>query len=103
MLWPQREVLTQLMREDQTLIHEETKPYLRDSYDHTVQIMDLFETYRDMAASMLDGGRAGAGRRRGGGGRGRAGSAARFGPPAGRGGGGGGGGGGPRSPGARPE
>lgn len=54
MLWPQREVLTQLMREDQTLIHEETKPYLRDCYDHTVQIMDLFETYRDMAASMLD-------------------------------------------------
>src|SRR3569833_4381138 len=54
MLWPQREVLTQLMREDQTLIHEETKPYLRDCYDHTVQIMALFETYRDMAASMLD-------------------------------------------------
>lgn len=54
MLWPQREVLTQLMRDDQTLIREEIKPYLRDCYDHTVQIMDLFETYRDMAASMLD-------------------------------------------------
>src|SRR3569832_1705237 len=32
MLWPQREVLTQLMREDQTLIHEETMPYLRVCY-----------------------------------------------------------------------
>ena len=54
MLWPQREVLGQLLREDQSLIHEETKPYLRDCYDHTIQIMDLFETYRDMTASMLD-------------------------------------------------
>lgn len=54
MLWPQREVLTQLTRDDQSLIREETKPYLRDCYDHTVQIMDLFETYREMAASMLD-------------------------------------------------
>ncbi len=54
MLWPQREVLNQLLREEQALIHEETKPYLRDCYDHTIQIMDLFETYRDMSASMLD-------------------------------------------------
>lgn len=54
LLWPQREVLSQLLREDQALIHEETKPYLRDCYDHTIQIMDLFETYRDMTANMLD-------------------------------------------------
>lgn len=54
MLWPQREVLSQLLREDQDLIADDTKPYLRDCYDHTVQIMDLFETYRDMASSMLD-------------------------------------------------
>ena len=54
MLWPQREVLNQLLREEQALIGADTKPYLRDCYDHTVQIMDLFETYRDMTSSMLD-------------------------------------------------
>jgi magnesium transporter len=54
MLWPQREVVNQLLREDQTLIEETTRPYLRDCYDHTIQIMDLFETYRDMAAGMMD-------------------------------------------------
>ncbi len=54
MLWPQREVINQLLREDQSLIEESTRPYLRDCYDHTIQIMDLFETYRDMAAGMLD-------------------------------------------------
>lgn len=54
MLWPQREVLNHLLREDEALIHAPTRPYLRDCYDHTVQIMDLFENYRDMASSMLD-------------------------------------------------
>jgi len=53
-LWPQREVINQLLREDQSLIEEATRPYLRDCYDHTIQIMDLFETYRDMAAGMMD-------------------------------------------------
>jgi magnesium transporter len=54
MLWPQREVINQLLREEHILIDEATRPYLRDCYDHTVQIMDLFETYRDMTAGMLD-------------------------------------------------
>jgi magnesium transporter len=54
MLWPQREVLNALLSEQQTLISAPTKIYLRDCYDHTIQIMDLLETYRDMTASMLD-------------------------------------------------
>lgn len=53
-LWPQREVITALLREEQIGITAETHVYLRDCYDHTVQIMDLLETYRDMATSMLD-------------------------------------------------
>jgi magnesium transporter len=36
------------------LIADATKLYLRDCYDHTIQIMDLIESYRDMTASMLD-------------------------------------------------
>lgn len=54
MLWPQRELLNKLIRDENGLLHEETIIHLRDCYDHTVQIMDLLETYRDMTASMLD-------------------------------------------------
>ena len=54
MLWPQREVLNILIRDAHTSINSETYVYLRDCYDHTIQIMDLIETYRDMSASMLD-------------------------------------------------
>ncbi len=53
-LWPQREVINALLRPDPTIFTEETRLYLRDCYDHSVQIMDLLETYRDMATSMLD-------------------------------------------------
>ncbi len=54
MLWPQREVLNKLIRDESELVSDETSIYLRDCYDHTVQIIDLLETYRDMTASMLD-------------------------------------------------
>ena len=54
MLWPQREVINQLQRESHALIHEDMRIYLRDCYDHTIQVMDLLETYRDMTTSMLD-------------------------------------------------
>ena len=53
-LWPQREVINKLLRDDEPLIQQGTLIYLRDCYDHTVQIMDLLETYRDMSSSMLD-------------------------------------------------
>jgi len=54
MLWPQREVINNLIREEQPQIEADTRPYLRDCYDHTIQIMDLIEAYREMTASMLD-------------------------------------------------
>lgn len=54
MLWPQREVINQLQRGDHKLIHTDTLIYLRDCYDHTIQIIDLLESYRDMTVSMLD-------------------------------------------------
>jgi len=54
MLWPQREIINQLLRGDDGLFHEDTLVYLRDCYDHTIQVMDLLETYRDMTGSMLD-------------------------------------------------
>ncbi len=54
MLWPQREVINSMLRDRHPLIREDTTLYLRDCYDHTIQIMDLMETYRDMTASMLE-------------------------------------------------
>jgi len=54
LLWPQREVLSQLFRGECTCIEQDTRLYLRDCYDHTVQILDLLESYREMAASMVE-------------------------------------------------
>lgn len=54
MLWPQREVINALLRDGHALIADETRLYLRDCYDHSIQVMDLLETYRDMSGSMLD-------------------------------------------------
>jgi len=54
MLWPQREVINHLMQDGEYPIDTEIKLYFRDCYDHTIQIMDLLETYRDMTTGMLD-------------------------------------------------
>lgn len=54
MLWPQREVLNGLLREGETPLSESTHIYFRDCYDHSVQIIELLETYREITISMLD-------------------------------------------------
>jgi magnesium transporter len=53
-LWPQREAVNNLLRGENVLIEEGTSLYLRDCYDHTIQILDLIENYREMAASLID-------------------------------------------------
>ncbi|WP_336365490.1 magnesium/cobalt transporter CorA [Marinobacter sp. C2H3] len=53
-LWPQREVMTSLMRLEDSLIHPDTLIYFRDCHDHSVQIIELLESFRDMATGMLD-------------------------------------------------
>lgn len=52
--WPQREVIHAMQREDSRFVKKETRVYLRDLYDHTIQILDIIETYRDLTAGMLD-------------------------------------------------
>ena len=52
--WPQREVVGSLGRDETGLIQEKTKPYLRDCYDHTVQMMDMIESDRDVLAGLMD-------------------------------------------------
>ncbi|MDT8281853.1 MAG: magnesium/cobalt transporter CorA [Gammaproteobacteria bacterium] len=53
-LWPQREAVNNILRGENPLISENTSLYLRDCYDHTIQILDLIENYREMAASLID-------------------------------------------------
>jgi len=53
-IWPMREVVGALHRQESPLIRAETRIYLRDCYDHTVQLMDLLEMYRELAAGMMD-------------------------------------------------
>ena len=53
-LWPLREVVSGLQRTESTLIHESTDIYLRDVYDHTIQVIDTIETSRDILSGMLD-------------------------------------------------
>ena len=53
-IWPQREMLNTLVREDSPLIADETRIFLRDCYDHTIQLMDMIETYREVASGLVD-------------------------------------------------
>lgn len=53
-LWPTREAINQLLRDHTDLMTSDTRVWLRDVYDHTVQIMELVESYRDMSAGLLD-------------------------------------------------
>jgi magnesium transporter len=52
--WPLRETLNALVREPSPFIRDETRIYLRDCYDHLVQIIDLLENYREIAAGIMD-------------------------------------------------
>ena len=53
-IWPVREVVNGLLREEDGLIAGSTKVYLRDVYDHTVQILETTEMYRDRTGGMID-------------------------------------------------
>jgi magnesium transporter len=53
-VWPLREVIGALERRESPLVAESTAVYMKDVYDHTIQVIDTVETYRDMLAGMLD-------------------------------------------------
>ena len=53
-IWPLREVLNEISRGESSLIKEETLPYFKDVYDHTIRIADTVETFRDIASGLLD-------------------------------------------------
>jgi magnesium transporter len=53
-VWPLREVLNGLQREETALVSVSTRVYLRDVYDHTIHAIDTLETFRDMISGMID-------------------------------------------------
>ncbi len=53
-VWPIREVINALIKGEVPLIHEQTVIFFRDVYDHTIQVIDTIESYRDVLSGMLD-------------------------------------------------
>ncbi|MFH1958473.1 MAG: magnesium/cobalt transporter CorA [bacterium] len=53
-VWPLREVISTMIRGESKLIHKTTVLYLRDVYDHTIQVMDSVESSRDLLSGMVD-------------------------------------------------
>lgn len=53
-VWPLRELINSLQRTESGLIKETTQLYLRDVYDHTIQVIDSIEAFRDILSSMID-------------------------------------------------
>ncbi len=53
-VWPMREVLNTLLRDASHNFSNEVRLHLRDCYDHTVELIDLIETYRELGADLMD-------------------------------------------------
>lgn len=52
--WPLRETLSQVSREGVGRFDEKTRFYLRDAYDHSVQLLDLIENYRELTSGLVE-------------------------------------------------
>ncbi|HBB36098.1 MAG TPA: magnesium and cobalt transport protein CorA [Cyanobacteria bacterium UBA8803] len=53
-IWPQRDAINSLIRNGSNLICDEVRIYLRDCYDHIIQVMDIVETYRELTSGLMD-------------------------------------------------
>ncbi len=53
-IWPQRDVINSLIRDSGNLISDEVRLYLRDCYDHSIQVIDMVETYRELSGGLMD-------------------------------------------------
>jgi magnesium transporter len=53
-MWPQRDVLMRLWHDDSGLLSDRTRPFIRDTYDHALALIDLLESYRDATANFMD-------------------------------------------------
>lgn len=53
-IWPMREALSNLQREESSLMTEHTGLFLRDAYEHTIQVIETVEAFNDMASGLMD-------------------------------------------------
>jgi magnesium transporter len=53
-IWPHREMINALIRDETPLVTDQTRVYLRDCYDHAIQLLDIVETYREIASGLVD-------------------------------------------------
>ncbi|HMO15612.1 MAG TPA: magnesium/cobalt transporter CorA [Pirellulaceae bacterium] len=53
-IWPMRDMLSAMLRDDNAIIQETTKVFLRDCHDHTIQLLDIVETYREITSGLVD-------------------------------------------------
>lgn len=52
--WPERDTVSAFSREESHLISPDTRVFVRDCYDHIIQVIDIIETYRDLASGLQD-------------------------------------------------
>ncbi|MES2112109.1 MAG: magnesium/cobalt transporter CorA [Bacteroidota bacterium] len=52
--WPERDKINDMLRSESPLITAEVKMFLKDAYDHCIQIMDLIESYKEITSSIMD-------------------------------------------------
>lgn len=53
-VWPTRDVINSLLHDESGLVKKATRVFLRDAYDHIVQVMDLVESYRDVLSGLME-------------------------------------------------
>ncbi|QDZ40364.1 magnesium/cobalt transporter CorA [Euhalothece natronophila Z-M001] len=53
-IWPQQSVITTLMRSSSNFMGSKVEVYLRDCYDHIIQLLDIIESYRELSSSLMD-------------------------------------------------
>ena len=52
--WPERDKINDIIRSESKLINKTSRAYFKDTYDHTMQIIDLIENYKDLTTSLID-------------------------------------------------
>lgn len=52
--WPQRDMINDMIRSESPLISQDTRTFLRDVYDHTMQVVDIVESYKDVTTTLID-------------------------------------------------
>ncbi len=52
--WPERDKINDIIRSESKLINTTSRAYFKDTYDHTMQIIDLIENYKDLTTSLID-------------------------------------------------